>query len=47
MSWALDDAQVGELVKHTPGVLQEERQLMEALLEKMKRKCAEIDAVTC
>ena len=36
--------QVGELVKHTPTELKEERQLLEELLEKLKAKCSEIDA---
>ena len=34
-------------MKHTPGVLEEERLLLEALLSDMKRKCSEIDAATC
>ena len=36
--------QVGELVKHTPVALAEERQLMEALLARIKEKCSAIDA---
>ena len=36
--------QVGELVKHTPAALAEERQLMEALLARIKEKCSAIDA---
>ena len=34
-------------MKHTPGVLEEERLLLEKLQTEMKRKCSEIDAATC
>lgn len=39
-------AQVGELVKHTPAALGEEKQLLEELLENLRTKCSEIDAAT-